>query len=176
MAAEFLLTFLAVLVQLGLPARQNQISGKEFESGYAMYRSVTLSYYCSFTHLSLWFVFLFWLSGKFTFTFTGTGNIEAYEWAYLLSEVCLSCLLLLLLSFAKYFVSRVGLVLMSDFTFTFLGKRMRTNEWANLLVLLFSSAQESGFMGGPAYCARLTSPDLFYFHLQVLNRRVQWVD
>ena len=122
------------------------------------------------------FVFLFWLSGKFTFTFTGTGNIEAYEWAYLLSEVCLSCLLLLLLSFAKYFVSRVGLVLMSDFTFTFLGKRMRTNEWANLLVLLLSSAQESGLMGGPAYCARLTSPDLFYFHLQVLNRRVQWVD
>ena len=47
MAAEFLLTFLAVLVQLGLPTRQNQISGKEFESGYAMYRSVTLSYYCS---------------------------------------------------------------------------------------------------------------------------------
>ena len=41
MAAEFLLTFLAVLVQLGLPApRQNQISGKEFESGYAIYRSV----------------------------------------------------------------------------------------------------------------------------------------
>ena len=51
MAAEFLLTFLAVLVQLGLPAQQNQISGKEFESGYAMYRSVTLSYYCFFALL-----------------------------------------------------------------------------------------------------------------------------
>ena len=39
MAAEFLLTFLAVLVQLGLPARQNQVSGKEPEPGYAFYRS-----------------------------------------------------------------------------------------------------------------------------------------
>ena len=40
MASEFLLTFLAVLVQLGLPARQNQTSsGKELGSGYAFHRS-----------------------------------------------------------------------------------------------------------------------------------------
>ena len=40
MASEFLLTFLAVLVQLGLPARQNQTSGgKELGSGYTFHRS-----------------------------------------------------------------------------------------------------------------------------------------
>ena len=39
MAAEFLLTFLAVLVQLGLPTRQNQHHhGKELDHEYFKYR------------------------------------------------------------------------------------------------------------------------------------------
>ena len=53
MAAEFLLTFLAVLVQLGLPAKQNQISGKDFESGYAIYRSVIMIF-VEWTSLVCW--------------------------------------------------------------------------------------------------------------------------
>ena len=55
MAAEFLLTFLAVLVQLGLPARPNQLRGKEPESGYASYRSEMhfhLAIYLNSTFLS----------------------------------------------------------------------------------------------------------------------------
>ena len=43
MAAEFLLTFLAVLVQLGLPTRRNQHHhGKELDPEYFRYRSVIL--------------------------------------------------------------------------------------------------------------------------------------
>ena len=53
MAAEFLLTFLAVLVQLGLPARPNQLSGKEPEPGYAFYRSEM------HFHLKIYFTFYF---------------------------------------------------------------------------------------------------------------------
>ena len=45
MATEFLLTFLAVLVQLGLPVRQQQgLSGKESESRFAIYRLAALSW------------------------------------------------------------------------------------------------------------------------------------
>lgn len=43
MATEFLLTFLAVLVQLGLPVRQQQgLPGKESESRFAIYRLAAL--------------------------------------------------------------------------------------------------------------------------------------
>ena len=45
MATEFLLTFLAVLVQLGLPVRQQQgLPGKESESRFAIYRLAALSW------------------------------------------------------------------------------------------------------------------------------------
>ena len=45
MATEFLLTFLAVLVQLGLPVRQQQgLPEKESESRFAIYRLAALSW------------------------------------------------------------------------------------------------------------------------------------